>query len=107
MRQTEHPRFKRKVNDVLCFQEITLVEALTGGKFTLEYLCGQKYNLILEKKKIIKPGGVAVIEGLGMPVFKAPSTYGKLYMIFNIKFPKVIGEERSEKLSGVYIYIGS
>ena len=104
VQQKPHSRFKRKAADLICEQEITLQEALTGGTFTLEHLCGKKVNLALKKGKVIKPNEVLVIDGLGMPDFKAPGTFGKLYLLVTIKFPKSLDEEKLSELLGVSGY---
>lgn len=86
---------------MICEQEITLQEALTGGTFTFEHLCGKKINLALKKGKVIKPRDVLVIDGLGMPVHKAPGTFGKLYLLISIKFPKTMDEEKLSEFLNV------
>lgn len=101
VQQKEHPRFKRKGADLVCAQEITLLEALAGGTFTFEHLCGKKSNIALKKGKIVKPGDVLVIENLGMPVFHSPGHFGKLYLVISVKFPKTIDEEKIANLLGV------
>lgn len=98
VKQKDHPRMKRRGADLLCEQELTLSEALTGGKFTFEHLCGKKMNLHLKKGKIVKPGEVMVIDGLGMPIMKSPGSFGKLYLVATIKFPKKLEDERLDSL---------
>ena len=75
-------------------QEITLEEALIGGKFTIDHLAGKKVTLTLGRGKIIKPNDILMIEGLGLPKFKAPGVFGKLYLIISVKFPNKVEEAK-------------
>lgn len=101
VKQKQHNKFKRRGADLIVEQEITLQEALTGGKFTIDFLGGKKHNLVFEKDKIVKPNDVLFIDGLGMPNHKITG-YGKLYIIITIKFPSVLEETLHEKLVEVY-----
>ncbi|MDR3737215.1 MAG: DnaJ C-terminal domain-containing protein [Acidobacteriaceae bacterium] len=94
VKQKPHQKFKRRGADLIVEQELTLEEALTGGKFTFEHLGGKKFNLTVEAGRIVKPSDVMMVDGLGMPDFRAPGTFGKLYVIVNIKFPVHIEEEK-------------
>ena len=98
VKQAQHPKFKRRGIDLIVEQETTLAEALTGGKFTIEHLCGKKYTLVLEPGKIVKPTDVMLVDGLGMPDYSAPGTYGKLYLVISIKFPTKIEESKLEPI---------
>lgn len=96
MRQQPHPHFKRRGADLIVQQEITLEEALIGGKFTLEHLAGKKVTLELDATAA--PENVLVAKGLGMPIPGAPGTCGKLYVVAVTKFPKTLPQEKLEKL---------
>ena len=105
VKEKPHSRFKRRGADLVLEQEITLQEALVGGKFTLEHLGGKKITLVLEPGKIVKPNDVLMIEGLGMPDFKAPGTFGKLYLVVLVKFPQNVEEEKLAELLKVGVVI--
>jgi len=98
VRQKPHDQFKRKGIDLITEQEISLEEALIGGKRTIKHLGGKKFTLSLERGRIIKPNDVLVIDGLGLPNIKSPKNFGKLYLIISVKFPEHIEEE---KLNGL------
>lgn len=98
VRQKPHPKFKRKGADLIAEEEITLEEALVGGKFTIEHLAGRKITLSLERGRVVKPNDILMTEGLGLPNFKTPKTFGKLYLIISVKFPEHI---ESGKLSAL------
>lgn len=100
IKQKPHPKFKRKGKDLISEQEITLEEALCGGKFTIDFLCEQKHTFILDPEdQLAKPNDILVADDLGLPDFKNPGLpRGKLYLIVAIKFPKDLQEENHEKL---------
>lgn len=79
-------------------QEITLEEALIGGKFTIDFLADKKVTFTLEPGRIVKPDDILVIEGLGLPDYKKPGSSGKLYLIISVKFPSKIEEEKLSPL---------
>ena len=92
VRQKPHDRFKRRGVDLIVEQDITLEEALTGGKFTMEHLGGKRTTLTLEAGRIVKPNDILMVDGLGMPDFRAPGIVGKLYLIISVKFPAQLEE---------------
>ena len=94
VKQKQHERFKRHGADLIIEQDITLEDALAGGKFTIEHLCGKKVTLALEPGKIVKPSDVMVVENLGLPQFDNPKTFGKLYLIISVKFPTQVEESK-------------
>ena len=102
VKQKPHSKFKRRGADLIVEQEITLEEALTGGKLTIEHLGGKKITLNIEAGKSVKPNDVMTVEGLGMPNIKAPGTNGNLYVIISIKFPSTLEEAKLTPLLKVF-----
>lgn len=98
VRQKPHPKFKRKGADLIAEHEITLEEALVGGKLTIEHLGGKKVTLSLEPGRIVKPNDILVIDDLGLPTFGSPKKFGKLYLMVSVKFPEHIEEKKLESL---------
>lgn len=101
VKQKPHERFKRHGADLILEQKITLEEALAGGKFTIEHLCGKKVTLALDPGKIVKPSDVMVVENLGLPQYGTPKVFGKLYLIIAVDFPKQIEESKLGNLLDV------
>ena len=85
--EKEHPTFKRKKADLIMTKNITLKEALTGYRFTLKHLDGDK---VIESAAgdIIKPGDIRTVEELGMPIMRTPYKFGNLFISFEVEFPK-------------------
>lgn len=105
VRQKPHAQFKRKGIDLITEQEISLEEALIGGKRTIKHLGEKKITLAFERGHIVKPNDVLVINGLGMPNIKAPKTFGKLYLVMSVKFPSSIEEGKLSILLKVFFSI--
>lgn len=82
-----HETFKRNGADLLMTKDITLMEALTGIQFDVRHLDGELYKIQADEDKVIKPGEIMMINGMGMPFHKKASKFGSLYIMFNIKFP--------------------
>ena len=102
VKQKPHDKFKRRGIDLITEQEITLEEALTGGKFTMDHLGGKKATLVLEPGRIVKPNDILIVENLGMPDLKSPGIFGKLYLIINVKFPSQLEEGKLAAIVKVF-----
>lgn len=95
-----HPKFKRNGADLIIEKEITLLEAITGFKITVNHLEGKKFEVMTLPGEVIKPGTVKTIKGKGMPFFKDAMSYGNLYVKFDVVFPKR-GELKPEQIEGL------
>ena len=81
--ETPHPKYKRKGNDLIIEEKITLVEALCGVELKIEHLQGP---LQVEIKDIVNPNQMFQVFGQGMP---HPREYGT--------FPRVLGRYVRER----------
>jgi DnaJ family protein A protein 2 len=52
----EHPKFKRKGDDLFVEHSLNLTEALCGYKFVLQHLDGRQLLIKSEVGEIVKPG---------------------------------------------------
>lgn len=83
----EHPKFKRKGDDLYIEHTLTLAEALCGFEFMLKQLDGRQLLLKSSPGEIIKPGQYKAVNDEGMPVYQRPFMRGRLYVHFNVDFP--------------------
>eukprot|EP01086_Lenisia_limosa_P015313 TRINITY_DN482_c0_g1_i5.p1 TRINITY_DN482_c0_g1~~TRINITY_DN482_c0_g1_i5.p1 ORF type:complete len:419 (+),score=51.06 TRINITY_DN482_c0_g1_i5:34-1257(+) len=88
LQQKEHGVFQRNNMDLHAQKTITLLEALTGFCFFVKQLDGRVLKIQSCVGEIIKPGDFRAIENEGMPKFKQPFTFGKLFIQFDVTFPK-------------------
>ena len=97
----DHPKYKRKGADLILRQEITLLQALTGCKLSIDFLDGKKLQ-IDSFGKIIRPNSVMTVEGRGMPMYKIPHKYGNLFIVFTLKFPDKMNKENLEMIKSLF-----
>lgn len=88
VQEKEHDMFKRKKADLLMTKTITLTEALCGLKFTVTHLDGRELFVSSPEGKVIKDQELLAIDSEGMPYEGNPFTKGKLFILFDVKFPK-------------------
>ena len=60
----EHPRFKRKYDDLFIEHTISLTEALCGFQFILTHLDGRQLLIKSNPGEIIKPGKFPLLDGI-------------------------------------------
>ncbi|PRQ20292.1 putative chaperone DnaJ [Rosa chinensis] len=88
IKEKQHSVYERHGNDLIVHQEITLLEALTGGRtLDLTTLNGRKLMVPLPDDVIRAPGDEMVVPGEGMPISSQPGVKGNLRIKFNVKFP--------------------
>ncbi|KAL5213872.1 hypothetical protein ABZP36_003024 [Zizania latifolia] len=84
----EHPRFKRKYDDLFIEHTISLTEALCGFQFILTHLDSRQLLIKSNRGEIIKPGQHKAINDEGMPHHGRPFMKGRLFVEFNVEFPE-------------------
>lgn len=86
---TKEKGFTRTNNTLLYTENITLLEALTGGEFILEHLDNRKIHI--KFNEIIKPGISKIIKGEGI-------NGDDLILSFNILFPDKLSDNNKKVL---------
>jgi len=84
----EHPKFKRKMDDLYVEHNLSLTEALCGFQFALTHLDGRQLLIKSNPGEVIKPGQYKAINDEGMPHHQRPFMKGRLYIHFNMEFPE-------------------
>lgn len=101
VKQKPHSKFKRRGADLVTIQGITLEEALTGGKITIDYMCGKKITLVIEPGRIVNPNEILYIDNLGLPRYKGHGN-GRLYVLVAVKLPIGLQKQTYDKLMNVF-----
>ncbi|XP_057978800.1 dnaJ protein homolog 2-like [Malania oleifera] len=83
----DHPKFKRKFDDLYIEHSLSLTEALCGFQFALTHLDGRQLLIKSNPGEIIKPGQYKAINDEGMPHHQRPFMKGRLFIHFNVDFP--------------------
>lgn len=88
VREKKHDTFVRRHDDLLIKKKITLTEALLGTKFVITHLDGHKLVVSTKENEVITPGAIKVIEREGMPVRGSGFDRGRLFIAFEVEFPR-------------------
>ncbi|KAG7022172.1 DnaJ protein-like protein, partial [Cucurbita argyrosperma subsp. argyrosperma] len=101
IQQKDHPRFKRKGDDLFVEHTLSLIEALCGFQFALTHLDGRQLLIKTNPGEVVKPDSFKAINDEGMPVYQRPFMKGKLYIHFSVDFPESLSEEQMKALEAV------
>lgn len=88
LQQKDHPKFKRKFDDLYVEHTLTLTEALCGFQFVLTHLDGRQLLIKSNPGEVIKSDHYKAINDEGMANFDKPFIKGRLYIHFDVVFPE-------------------
>lgn len=86
VKQKPHPMYQREGNDLVCTVPVNLSQALCGLKLSLPHLDGTEVT-VNTAGTVIYPGYEKRVVGRGMPLSKAPGSFGDLVIRFQVMFP--------------------
>jgi len=86
LRQKAHARFERRGDDLVCRQEISLLDALTGFRTGFRHLDGRVLSLACDAE-VTQPGQLRRIRGCGMPRPRGTGK-GDLFLRMSVRFPR-------------------
>ncbi|XP_022933971.1 dnaJ protein homolog [Cucurbita moschata] len=101
IQQKDHPKFKRKGDDLFVEHTLSLIEALGGFQFALTHLDGRQLLIKTNPGEVVKPDSFKAINDEGMPVYQRPFMKGKLYIHFSVDFPESLSAEQMKALETV------
>ena len=87
IKELEHSLFRRKGEHLVMQKSISLMEALTGYKFSFKHLDGRVIEVKSPLGEVIKPGNVRGIKEYGMPIKGNMFSYGNIYVVYDVEFP--------------------
>ncbi|MCL7048466.1 hypothetical protein MKW94_016064 [Papaver nudicaule] len=85
--QKDHPKFKRKGDDLFVEHTLSLTEALCGFQFALTHLDGRRLLIKTNPGEVIKHDSFKAVNNEGMPMYQNQLMRGKLYIHFTVDFP--------------------
>ncbi|KAJ4463152.1 putative DnaJ subfamily A member 2 [Paratrimastix pyriformis] len=88
LEEKKHPIFRRDDMDLFMKHTLTLSEALCGFVVPIQTLDGRILHIRSKPGEIIKPGEVRGIYNEGMPRRRNPFEKGRLFVQFDVQFPK-------------------
>jgi DnaJ family protein A protein 2 len=101
LQQKEHPKFKRKGDDLFVEHSLSLTEALCGFQFILAHLDARPLLIKAQSGEVVKPNSYKAINDEGMPMYQRPFMKGKLYIHFNVEFPDSLGVDQVKALEKI------
>ncbi|KQS41687.1 DnaJ C-terminal domain-containing protein [Pedobacter sp. Leaf194] len=90
---SEHPKFKRKGNDIHIQEEVDLYTAILGGEKIIETLNG-KVKLTIPPGT--QPDTTLRLKGKGFPIYKKENLFGDLYVKWQVKLPTKLNTQQKE-----------
>jgi len=99
--EKEHPVFKRSGIDLIMKLPVSLSEALTGFKRTVETLDDRTLVIQTVSGEVIKNGDIKCVYGEGMPTYRNPFEKGKLIIQFAVQFPERLEPSVAESLAKI------
>ena len=108
--QIDHPKYKRKNNDLYIEEKITLSEALTGVQLYIEHLDGP---LSVKISEIVKPNQMFQVFSKGMPIKQDDKTltdgneddFGNLIIDLIIIFPESLNDKQMGYLKKILVQL--
>ncbi|MBA0878402.1 hypothetical protein Goshw_011591 [Gossypium schwendimanii] len=101
LQQKDHPKFKRKGDDLFVEHTLALTEALCGFQFVLTHLDGRQLLIKTQPGEVVKPDQFKAINDEGMPIYQRPFMRGKLFIHFTVDFPDSLTPDQCKALEAV------
>ncbi|CAL9056598.1 unnamed protein product [Musa banksii] len=101
LQQKDHPKFKRKGDDIFYEHTLSLTEALCGFQFVLTHLDNRQLLIKSNPGEVVKPDQFKAINDEGMPMYQRPFMRGKLYIHFTVDFPDSLTPDQCKALEAV------
>jgi len=98
LRCVKHALFQRVGADLAMTKKISLKQALCGFEITIPHLSGYKLKLKSAPREVVKHSQLKAVYSKGMPQKGSASTFGHLYVKFEIVFPEQLDEETVAQL---------
>ncbi|KAI9184556.1 DnaJ- protein scj1 [Blastocladiella emersonii ATCC 22665] len=100
LKMRPHPVFRREGIHLHVTQQIGLADALLGFERKLTHLDGRAVTL--KRTGVTQPGFIQTVENEGMPVPKATSAKGNLYVEYQVVFPDSLSSAERAALTKLF-----
>jgi DnaJ family protein A protein 2 len=90
VQEKEHDVFKRQGSDLVMSIDLKLSESLCGFVKVVTHLDGRTLKIEVPEGQVTKHDAVRMIQGEGMPHHGNPFTKGRLFIRFQVEFPKTL-----------------
>ncbi|KAH9959624.1 hypothetical protein BC827DRAFT_1212647 [Russula dissimulans] len=92
--------WRRKESSLYWKETIGVDEALLGFSRNLTHLDGHVVALV--RTGVTQPGFAQTIKGEGMPLFEHPTSYGDLFVEYNVVLPTHLSQETRQSLAEAF-----
>ena len=99
LNESNHNKFLRKNDELICNIEISVIESLVGFKKYIKTIDDELIEI--DKDEISHPNKYYIIKNKGMP--KKQGGYGDLIVKYIIKYPEVLNEEQRNSLKKIIL----
>jgi len=99
--EKDNSLFKRNGIDLITKMHISLSEALTGLKKTIQTLDSRTLVIQTVSGEVVKNGDIKCVYGEGMPTYRNPFEKGKLIIQFAVQFPERLDPAVALKLENI------
>ncbi|XP_057954330.1 dnaJ protein homolog [Malania oleifera] len=101
IQQKDHPKYKRKGDDLHVEHTLSLTEALCGFQFVLTHLDNRQLLIKSNPGEVVKPDQLKAINDEGMPIYQRSFMRGNLYLHFTVDFPDSLSLDQCKALEAV------
>ncbi|KAK8697686.1 hypothetical protein V6N13_113825 [Hibiscus sabdariffa] len=101
LQQKDHPKFKRKGEDLFVEHTLSLTEALCGFHFVVTHLDGRQLLIKSNPGEVVKPDSFKAINDEGMPLYQKPFMKGKMYIHFTVEFSDSLNPDQIKALEPI------
>ncbi|KAG4191736.1 hypothetical protein ERO13_A07G113600v2 [Gossypium hirsutum] len=101
LQQKDHPKFKRKGEDLFVEHTLALTEALCGFQFVVTHLDGRQLLIKSIPGEVVKPDSFKAINDEGMPLYQRSFIKGKMYIHFTVEFPDSLNPDQIKALEAI------
>lgn len=100
IKQSKHPIFERRDDDLYTNVTISLTDALIGFEMDIIHLDGHQVHV--KREKITRPGARMRKNNEGMPNYENIHKRGALYITFDVDFPKkTLSDEEKDMIKKI------
>jgi len=101
LKTIKHAKFQRRGNDLHMNMQVDLKSALLGWEQFIRHMDGHLVQI--STTSVTKPFQVFRVKGEGMPLRDDPASFGDLYIVVEVVFPKVLTHDQQRAVPDIFI----
>lgn len=101
LKTIKHTKFQRRGNDLHMNMQVSLKSALLGWEQIIRHMDGHLVQI--STTSVTKPFQVFRVKGEGMPLRDDPASFGDLYIVVEVVFPKVLTNDQQIAVPDIFV----